>query len=64
MDPEVFEVPQKYTVKEVKRLRDQGRYREALDLAVKRRLTKNTSVYRVSNTSRLTFCCYKPLFLL
>ena len=52
---EVFKLRQKSADKEVKKLRNQGRWREAWDLAVKWRLTKNTSIYRVSNTNRLTF---------
>jgi len=35
IDQGVFEVPQKSADKEVKKLRDQGRWKEAWDLAVK-----------------------------
>ena len=34
-DPEFFEAPQKYADKKVKKLRDQGRYLEAWEIAVK-----------------------------
>ena len=41
--PEVFEVRQKSADKEVKKFRDQGRRKEAWDLAIKWRLTKKYS---------------------
>ena len=41
IDPEVFEERQKYADIEVKKLRDQGRWKEAWDLAVKWRQQKN-----------------------
>ena len=42
-DPEGWEVPQKYADKEVKRLRELRRWKEAWDLAVKWRLAKKYS---------------------
>ena len=42
IDPEGFEVPLKYADIEVKKLRDQGRCKEAWDLAVK--MTPNKKI--------------------